>query len=85
MFPRYVVCMDEARDVLARLDRIERLEREGAPADALLAQLRLLVAEAERWLRAEPAAPAAAAAAVEATVLVLAGAGAERRLIETPR
>jgi hypothetical protein len=77
--------MDEARDVLSRLDRIDRLEREGAPADALLAQVRLLVAEAERWLRAEPAAPAAAAAAVEATALVLGEAGVERRPIETPR
>ena len=58
--------MDEARDVLCRLDRIERLEREGARADALLAEVRLLVAEAERWLRAEPAPPPAAAVAVEA-------------------
>jgi hypothetical protein len=77
--------MDEARDVLSRLDRIERLERESAPADALLAQVRLLVAEAERWLRAEPAAPAAAAAAVEAAARVLAGAGVERMPIATPR
>ena len=46
--------MDEARTVLARLDRIEELERERAPADVLLAEVRALLAEAEAWVRAEP-------------------------------
>jgi hypothetical protein len=46
--------MDEARLVLSRLDRIDELERNGAPADALLAELRALVRDAETWLRAEP-------------------------------
>ena len=32
--------MDEARAVLARLDRIEALEREGAPPGVLLEELR---------------------------------------------
>ena len=41
--------MDEARAVLARLDRIEALEREGAPPGALLEELRGLVQEAEAW------------------------------------
>jgi hypothetical protein len=45
--------MDEARAVLARLDRIEALEREGAPPGALLEQLRGLVHEAEAWARLE--------------------------------
>ncbi len=45
--------MDEARAVLARLERIEALERESAPASALLAELRLLVTEAEAWVRAD--------------------------------
>ena len=67
--------MDEARDVLQRLDRIERLEREGALADALLAEVRLLVGEAERWLQAEPAPPPAAAVAVEAARAALGPAG----------
>ena len=35
--------MDEARAVLARLDRIETLEREGAPPGVLLDELRGLV------------------------------------------
>lgn len=45
--------MDEARAVLARLDRIETLEREGAPPGALLAELRGLVHDAEKWARKE--------------------------------
>jgi hypothetical protein len=45
--------MDEARRVLARLERIEVLQREQAlPAD-LLGELRALLHEAEAWARAE--------------------------------
>jgi hypothetical protein len=46
--------MDEARAVLERLDRIEALDREEAPAGELLAELRGLVRDAQTWLRAEP-------------------------------
>jgi hypothetical protein len=46
--------MDEARAVLDRLDRIEALERDDAPAADLLTELRALVRDAEAWLRAEP-------------------------------
>ena len=45
--------MDEARAVLARLDRIETLEREGSPPGALLDELRGLVQAAEIWVRVE--------------------------------
>jgi hypothetical protein len=45
--------MDEARAVLARLDRIEELEREGAPPGVLLEELRGLVQAAETWVRLE--------------------------------
>jgi hypothetical protein len=45
--------MDEARAVLARLDRIEALEREDAPPGALLEELRGLVQAAEAWARLE--------------------------------
>jgi hypothetical protein len=49
--------MDEARRVLARLERIETLQREHAlPAD-LLAELRALLHEAEAWARAEHEVP----------------------------
>lgn len=46
--------MEEARAVLARLERIETLEREGAPVPTLLGELRALLVEAEAWARAEP-------------------------------
>ena len=42
--------MEEAR-VLARLDRIDALDREGAPPGELLAELRGLLREAEEWTR----------------------------------
>ena len=45
--------MDEARAVIRRLDRIEALERDGAAAPTLLAELRELVREAEVWARLE--------------------------------
>ena len=48
--------MDEAHAVDAvtrRLDRIERLDREGAHPRTLLAELRELVREAEAWVRVE--------------------------------
>jgi hypothetical protein len=45
--------MEEAHAVLERLDRIERLECEGAPPAVLLEELRALVREAERWVKRE--------------------------------
>ena len=39
--------------MIRRLDRIDMLEREGATAPALLAELRELVREAEAWARLE--------------------------------
>ena len=45
--------MEEARAVLERLERIERLRREGALPDVLLDELRALLAEAEEWSSVE--------------------------------
>jgi hypothetical protein len=45
--------MDAARQVLERLERIDALRREGAPAADLLAEVRTLLAEGERWIAAE--------------------------------
>ena len=45
--------MDEARLVIERLERIDALRREGAPASDLLAEVRGLLVEGERWLAAE--------------------------------
>jgi hypothetical protein len=55
--------VDEARAVLARLDRIEALEREGAPPGVLLEELRGLVQAAEAWARREADERAASAVA----------------------
>jgi hypothetical protein len=56
--------VDEAYAVIERLDRIHRLESEGAHSKTLIAELRELVREAEDWVRAEGQ-PDRAAAAVE--------------------
>jgi hypothetical protein len=53
--------MDEARAVLRRLSRIEALEREGAPARSLLAEVHALLEEAEAWVACERGAETAEA------------------------
>ncbi|MGZ8716840.1 MAG: hypothetical protein ACXWYO_06975 [Gaiellaceae bacterium] len=65
--------MEEAHALLARLDRIEALDREGAPPQLLLPELQALVREAEAWARRErdPRAEAAAAACATACDTVL--------------
>jgi len=45
--------MDEARAVLARLERIEALESAGAPARVVLDEVRGLLVDAEAWVRTE--------------------------------
>jgi hypothetical protein len=45
--------MEETEAVLARLARIEALDRAGSPPEALLDELRALVGEAERWAASE--------------------------------
>ena len=61
--------MDEARAVLERLERIEAMDRAGADAPSLLAELRELVREATEWADAEgdPDARAAAEALLVAS------------------
>jgi hypothetical protein len=61
----YVRAMDEARAVLERLRRIEVLEREGAPARSLLAEVHALVEEADAWLAVEGSGTELADAALE--------------------
>jgi hypothetical protein len=57
--------MDEARAVMRRLSRIETLEREGAPARSLLAEVHALLEEAEAWVACERGGVDAAEAALE--------------------
>jgi hypothetical protein len=45
--------VDTAAAVLARLDRLERLDGAGAPPAEILAELRELAFEAEAWARGE--------------------------------
>jgi len=45
--------MEEARQVLDRLGRIEQLRRDSADAPHLLAEVRALLEEAERWVARE--------------------------------
>lgn len=45
--------VDEARRVIERLERIDELRRAEAPPPVLLAEVRSLLAEGERWLAAE--------------------------------
>ena len=54
--------MDEARAVLTRLERIEAMDRAGADAPSLLAELRKLVREAAEWADVEDDPDARAAA-----------------------
>jgi hypothetical protein len=57
--------VEEARRVLDRLDRVEQLRLAGAPAAALLKELRALLGEAEDWLAAEGPGTDVAARALE--------------------
>jgi hypothetical protein len=57
--------MEEARRVMERLERIEALQRAEAPATALLAEVRMLLRDGERWLAAEGGGAAAALGALE--------------------
>jgi hypothetical protein len=57
--------MEEARRLLARLERIEALDRAHAGPGDLLAELRFLLSEAEAWARAEHPVPGEAVDAVD--------------------
>ncbi|HEX3454536.1 MAG TPA: hypothetical protein VHS03_07915 [Gaiellaceae bacterium] len=57
--------MDEARAVIARLERIEQLEQRGAAAGEVLAEVRGLLSDAEAWVRSEASGTDLAEAALE--------------------
>ena len=63
--------MEEARAVIARLDRIEAMAQARAPAELVLSELELLIPEAGRWLEREGPTAAAAREALERCLLVL--------------
>jgi hypothetical protein len=67
--------MDEARQVLERLERIDRLRVEGGQRRAILDEVRNLLEEGEAWLAAEPGGTAAAREALDACRLRLGARG----------
>lgn len=67
----YARSVEEARAVIARLDRIEAMALARAPAALVLSELELLAPEAKRWLEREGPAAAAARVALEHCLFVL--------------
>ena len=57
--------MEEARAVLRRVARVERLERSGVPAAELLHEVRALLVEVDAWVRCEGPESEGARAALE--------------------
>ena len=57
--------MEKEREILERLERIDGLRREDAPAEVLLDEVRQLLSDAEDWVRTEPDLPGRAVQAVE--------------------
>ena len=72
--------METERAIWERLERIDGLREEDAPAGTLLDEVRALLAEAEEWVREEPDAPRRAADAVDRSKAALAA--GERQTVE---
>ena len=73
--------MDEARRVLERLERIDRLREGGGPRPLVLREVRKLLEEGEAWIAAEPGGTERAREALDACRARVAGTGGE----PTPR
>jgi hypothetical protein len=56
--------MEKEHAIFERLERIDGLLREDAPAGVLLDEVRALLSEAEDWERTEPGVPSRAVEAV---------------------
>ena len=57
--------VEKEHAVYERLERIDGLRRDDAPAEVLLDEVRALLSEAEDWVRAGSGVPSRAAEAVE--------------------
>ena len=64
--------MEKERAILERLERIDGLRQEDAPAGVLLDEVRALLSEAESWVRLEPRAPGRVVEALERSMAALA-------------
>lgn len=60
-----VEAVEKERAIWERLERIDGLRQEDAPAGVLLDEVRALLSEAEDWVREEPGAPQRAVDAIE--------------------
>jgi len=76
-----VDAVEKERAILERLERIDGLRSEDAPAGALLDEVRALLADAEDWVREEPVPSRTAEAVERARVALEAG----QSLLVTPR
>jgi hypothetical protein len=60
-----VEAVEKERAILERLERIDGLREEDAPAGVLLDEVRALLSQAEDWVREEPGAPGRVVEALE--------------------
>jgi hypothetical protein len=67
-----VEVVQKERAIWERLERIDGLRQEDAPAGVLLDEVRALLSEAEDWVREEPGAPQRAVDALERSKAALA-------------
>ena len=67
-----VEAVEKEQAIWERLERIDGLREDDAPAGILLAEVRALLAEAEEWMREEADAPRRAAVALDRSKAVLA-------------
>jgi hypothetical protein len=71
--------MDEARRVLERLERIDRLRERGGARPVMLGEVRKLLEEGEAWIAAESGGTERARQALDACRTTVAEAGGEFR------
>ena len=64
--------MEKERAILERLERIDGLRQEDAPAGVVLDEVRALLSQAEDWVREEPGAPGRVVEALERSKSALA-------------
>ena len=64
--------VEKERAIFERLERIDGLRQEDAPAGVLLGEVRALLSEAEDWVREEPGAPGRVVDALERSKSALA-------------
>jgi hypothetical protein len=67
-----VEAVEKERAILERLERIDGLRQEDAPAGVLLDEVRALLSEAESWVRQEQVAPERVVDALERSQAALA-------------